>query len=95
MELITRYGWIDILWLDAGWVKGSDHVKQDIRLGEVVERARQRLMDFVTKDGNWALKLCPQPDGRLPARAADERYRYQGTLASRSARTERRRPWLQ
>lgn len=38
MELMTHYGEIDILWLDAGWVgKG----KQDIRLGEVVERARK------------------------------------------------------
>lgn len=42
MELLTRYGRIDILWLDAGWVRDGGRVKQDIRLGEVVERARQK-----------------------------------------------------
>ncbi|SMG39076.1 alpha-L-fucosidase [Paenibacillus aquistagni] len=37
-ELLTRYGRIDILWLDAGWVgKG----KQDILLGDIVDRMRQ------------------------------------------------------
>ncbi|MBP3965403.1 alpha-L-fucosidase [Paenibacillus lignilyticus] len=41
MELMTRYGRIDILWLDAGWVRDGGKVNQDIRLGEVVERARQ------------------------------------------------------
>lgn len=41
MELMTRYGRIDILWLDAGWVRDGGRVKQDIRLGEVVERARR------------------------------------------------------
>lgn len=39
MELMTRYGRIDMLWLDAGWVNAEQ--KQDIRLGEVIERARQ------------------------------------------------------
>lgn len=38
MELMTNYGEIDILWLDAGWVgKG----KQDIRLGDTVKEARK------------------------------------------------------
>jgi alpha-L-fucosidase len=130
MELMRRYGRIDILWLDAGWVKDSDQVKQDIRLGEVVERARQKqpwllsadrtvggpyenyvtpeqtiperplnvpwescitigtqwafkyddqyksgrelvriLMEVVSKGGNLALNVGPQPDGRLPAGA--------------------------
>ncbi|WP_308637501.1 alpha-L-fucosidase [Paenibacillus silvisoli] len=41
MELMTRYGRIDILWLDAGWVRDGGRVNQDIRLGELVERARQ------------------------------------------------------
>ena len=36
-ELLTHYGPIDILWLDAGWVKG----KEDIRMGEIVEFGRQ------------------------------------------------------
>ncbi|REE86476.1 alpha-L-fucosidase [Paenibacillus taihuensis] len=40
MELMTRYGRIDVLWLDAGWVREGGRVSQDIRLGEVVERAR-------------------------------------------------------
>ncbi|MGG4395226.1 alpha-L-fucosidase [Paenibacillus thiaminolyticus] len=40
MELLTRYGRIDVLWLDAGWVYEGAR-GQDIRLGEVVERARQ------------------------------------------------------
>lgn len=39
MELMTEYGRIDILWLDAGWV--CPQAGQDIRLGEVVEKARQ------------------------------------------------------
>ena len=39
MELVTEYGRIDILWLDAGWV--CPQAGQDIRLGEVVEKARQ------------------------------------------------------
>ncbi|GLX67065.1 alpha-L-fucosidase [Paenibacillus glycanilyticus] len=39
MELMTNYGRIDVLWLDAGWV--NDYRSQNIRLGEVVEKARQ------------------------------------------------------
>ena len=35
-ELMTNYGKIDILWLDAGWVKG----KEDIRMAELVAMAR-------------------------------------------------------
>lgn len=130
MELMTRYGRIDVLWLDAGWVRDGGCVKQDIRLGEVVERARQTqpwllsadrtvggpyenyvtpeqtipkrplnvpwescitigtsfsfkfedqyksarelvhiLMEVVSKGGNLALNVGPQPDGRLPAGA--------------------------
>ncbi|MBW5448513.1 alpha-L-fucosidase [Cohnella sp. CFH 77786] len=42
MELMTKYGRIDVLWLDAGWVRDGGKVPQDIRLGEVVERARER-----------------------------------------------------
>lgn len=39
MELMTDYGRIDVLWLDAGWV--NDYRVQNIRIGEVVEKARQ------------------------------------------------------
>jgi alpha-L-fucosidase len=129
MELMSNYGKIDILWLDAGWVgKG----KQDIRLGEVVEKARKLqpwlltadrtiggpfenyvtpeqtipkralhvpwescitmgtsfsfryeddykstrelvniLVEVVSKGGNLALNVAPQPDGRLPRRAIE------------------------
>ncbi len=35
-ELLTKYGPIDILWLDAGWVKDEE----DIRMGEIVEMGR-------------------------------------------------------
>ncbi|WJH35244.1 alpha-L-fucosidase [Paenibacillus sp. CC-CFT747] len=40
MELLTKYGRIDCLWLDAGWVR-EGRSGQDIRLGEVVEKARR------------------------------------------------------
>ncbi|WP_325176705.1 alpha-L-fucosidase [Paenibacillus alkalitolerans] len=40
MELMTRYGRIDVLWLDAGWVRAGRR-GQDIRLGEVVGKARR------------------------------------------------------
>lgn len=40
-ELLTQYGRIDVLWLDAGWVKPL-RSGQDIRLGEIVEKAREQ-----------------------------------------------------
>ncbi|MFC0329794.1 alpha-L-fucosidase [Paenibacillus sepulcri] len=40
MELLTKYGRIECLWLDAGWVRAGRR-GQDIRLGEVVEKARK------------------------------------------------------
>jgi alpha-L-fucosidase len=36
-ELLTSYGPIDILWLDAGWVSGEE----DIRMAEIVEFGRK------------------------------------------------------
>ena len=36
-ELMTNYGKIDILWLDAGWVKG----REDIQMEEMVAMARE------------------------------------------------------
>ncbi|WP_331460526.1 alpha-L-fucosidase [Gracilibacillus suaedae] len=47
MELMTKYGRIDILWLDAGWVGKRN---QDIRLGEVVEKARKHQPWLLTAD---------------------------------------------
>ncbi len=41
LELLTKYGRIDVLWLDAGWVRPGKG-NQDIRLGEVVEKAREQ-----------------------------------------------------
>ena len=38
-ELATKYGQIDIMWFDAGWV--CKHSGQDIRLGEVIEEIRK------------------------------------------------------
>ncbi len=130
MELLTRYGRIDVLWLDAGWVRAG-RSGQDIRLGELVEQARKTqpwllaadrtvggpyenivtpeqtipdgpmdipwescitmgtsfsfryedkyksarqlvhiLLEVVSKGGNLALNVGPQPDGRLPEGAA-------------------------
>lgn len=127
-ELGTKYGKIDCLWLDGGWVN-KDNLGQDIRLGEIVEKLRSGpqphlivcdrtvggayenivtpektvpdkplfipwetcttignkfsfhytdhfkssrelvhlLLDVVSKGGNLALNLAPQPDGELPA----------------------------
>jgi len=42
LELMTKYGKIDSLWLDAGQVRpDNDYVKQDIRLSEIVAEARK------------------------------------------------------
>jgi len=38
-ELTSRYGKIDVLWLDGGWVR-PDNLGQDIRLAEAVEAIR-------------------------------------------------------
>ncbi|MBS4217474.1 alpha-L-fucosidase [Bacillus sp. FJAT-49711] len=40
MELLTEYGRIEVLWLDAGWVSPKN--KQDIRLGELINKAREK-----------------------------------------------------
>jgi alpha-L-fucosidase len=128
-ELLTQYGAIDVLWLDAGWVSPQNN--QDIRLSDIIEEIRQSsqpglivadrtvggiyenyvtpeqtvpdkplgipwescitlgssfsfaygddykplrkiahlLIDIVSKGGNLALNIGPQPDGRLPRQA--------------------------
>lgn len=131
MELIEKYGKIDVLWLDGGQVRPDNG--QDIRLSEVVARARKvqpwllvadrtvggenenfitpeqsipdqtvrvpwescvtvgtkwafkysdnykssrtlvhMLIQTVSRGGNLALNVGPQPDGRLPAEAMKE-----------------------
>lgn len=128
MELMSKYGKIDVLWLDGGVVSPKNDL--DIRLGEVVKKAREKqpgllvvdrtvggeyenyltpekvvpaypmnapwescismtknfsyryennfksfreilllLVDIISKGGNLALNVAPQPDGRLPALA--------------------------
>ena len=128
-ELCTRYGQVDVLWLDGGWVR-PDNLGQDIRLEQIVRELRQSqpqlivsdrtcggtmenfitpektvpdaapgvpwetcvpvgqhfsfhycdhfksgrelvllLLDVVSKGGNLALNITPQPDGALPAQA--------------------------
>lgn len=39
-EITTDYGKIDVIWLDGGWVSPSN-LKQDIRLGEIIEKIRK------------------------------------------------------
>jgi len=39
IELASNYGKIDVLWFDAGWV--CKESKQDIRLGEVIDKIRE------------------------------------------------------
>ncbi len=48
MELIENYGRIDVLWLDGGQVAPQNH--QDIRLSEVVRRARKIQPWLLTAD---------------------------------------------
>lgn len=128
LELGTKYGKIDIMWFDAGWVCKANN--QDIRLGEIIDKVRTfqpgmlcadrtvggayenyvtpeqcvpdeplgipwescitlgnsfayaysdtyksarevvlLLIDIVSKGGNLAINVAPQPDGRLPKEA--------------------------
>ncbi len=130
LELVSKYGRLDVLWFDAGWVRPGRG--QDIRIEELIDKARQiqpwilsadrtcggpcenyvtpeqcvpdsplgipwescvpmgtafsyryeddykstrqlvhLLLDIVSKGGNLALNVCPQPDGRLPRRAIE------------------------
>ena len=131
-ELCYDYGKIDMLWFDAGWVCPQSKVKQDIRMGELIDGIRETqpwmicadrtvggpyenvvtpeqcvpekplnipwescitmgrgfafsyeddyknarqvinlLVDVVSKGGNLALNVAPQPDGRLPKSAIE------------------------
>lgn len=48
MELVTGYGPLDVMWLDAGWV--CPQAGEDIRLGEVVEKARKHTPGMLFAD---------------------------------------------
>ncbi|WP_242985303.1 alpha-L-fucosidase [Vallitalea okinawensis] len=142
-ELCYDYGKIDMLWFDAGWVCPQSKVKQDIRMGELIDEIRETqpwmlcadrtvggayenvitpeqcvpekplsvpwesnitmgkgfaftyednyknprqvinlLVDIVSKGGNLALNVAPQPDGRLP-RSAIETMKGMGEWLSK------------
>ncbi|AZN39289.1 alpha-L-fucosidase [Paenibacillus albus] len=70
MELMTRYGRIDILWLDAGWVREGGRVSQDIRLGELVERARETQPWLLSADRTvgGAYENYVTPEQTIPTR---------------------------
>lgn len=72
MELLTKYGRIDVLWLDAGWVRDGGRVPQDIRLGELVDRARETQPWLLSADrtvgGPYENIVTPEqtiPDGPM------------------------------
>ena len=67
-ELLTNYGPIDILWLDAGWVKD----KEDIRMAEIVEIGRKLQPGLLVANrtvGDFEDFVTPEreiPDDALP-----------------------------
>ena len=67
-ELLTNYGPIDILWLDAGWVKD----KEDIRMAEIVEIGRKLQPGLLVANrtvGDFEDLVTPEreiPDDALP-----------------------------
>lgn len=71
-ELLTNYGRIEVLWLDAGWVNERNR-DQNIRLGEVVEKARQHQPWLLAADrtvgGPYENYITPEQT--IPAEAMD------------------------
>jgi len=49
LELMTDYGPVDILWLDGGWVDGTFR-KQDVHMGELVKKAREKQPGLIVVD---------------------------------------------
>lgn len=70
MELMSNYGDIDILWLDGGQVNRG---KQDIRLAEVVEKARKLHPGLIVADrtigGEFENYITPEQT--IPEHAMD------------------------
>lgn len=69
-EITSRYGSVDILWLDGGWVAAPD---QDIKMDEIVAMARQNQPGLITVDrtvrGKNENYLTPErsiPEKQLP-----------------------------
>lgn len=46
-ELMTRYGSIDMLWLDGGWVKAPE---EDIRIDEIISQSREHQPGLIAVD---------------------------------------------
>lgn len=70
-ELTTRYGSVDILWLDGGWVCPKEG--QSIRLGEIIDKARQHQPGMLAVDrtvtGKYENYTTPEwgiPEKQLP-----------------------------
>ncbi|MDR3691833.1 MAG: alpha-L-fucosidase [Fimbriimonas sp.] len=67
-ELLTAYGKIDILWLDAGWVRD----REDIRMAEIVEMGRKLQPGLLVANrtvGDFEDFVTPEreiPDDALP-----------------------------
>lgn len=73
MELCTRYGKVDVLWLDGGQVKPGNH-GQDIRLGEIAEKIRsgsQPHLIVCDRTAGGPYENIITPEGGVPAEAMD------------------------
>jgi alpha-L-fucosidase len=67
-ELTARYGKIDVLWLDGGWVRPDS---QDIRLGEIAEEIRattQPHLIVCDRTVGGAYENIVTPEQRIPDR---------------------------
>lgn len=70
-ELGTKYGKIDCLWLDGGWVN-KDNLDQDIHLGEIIEKLRSTTQPHLivcdrTMGGEFENIVTPEK--QIPERA--------------------------
>lgn len=46
-ELMTRYGRVDLLWLDGGWVRAP---KEDIKMDQIIDKAREYQPGLIAVD---------------------------------------------
>ena len=70
-ELMTNYGDIEILWLDAGWVRPP---KEDIRMAEIAEMARseQPGLIIVDRTAGDEYENYKTPEQRVPKKPLGE-----------------------